>query len=294
MANILSERIAELRRERGLTQEQLGQPLGVSAQAVSKWEKGGAPDVELLPALADRLGVSIDALFGREGGVVEDIPERFCRYLSSQPEGKRLDTLCRAVYQCIQFIMPSGLWHEPIAYPEKCFVDADSTPTMMRSGLQLEEGIVFGVGSEEFSFMTLFPEPQKGWAAYFADKDLCRKLFAVLARDGSLELLEMLYSDKEHYLVPEVTAARLGRPREETASLFAAMHEVHLLRRLEMELESGMIYTYSINENYGYIPFMLITRCLLESDIAFYLQWIDRHAPLLRKPQDNIKEGKQS
>ena len=50
MANILSERIAELRRERGLTQEQLGQPLGVSAQAVSKWEKGGAPDVELLPA----------------------------------------------------------------------------------------------------------------------------------------------------------------------------------------------------------------------------------------------------
>lgn len=67
MANILSERIAELRRERGLTQEQLGQPLGVSAQAVSKWEKGGAPDVELLPALADQLGVTVDALFGREG-----------------------------------------------------------------------------------------------------------------------------------------------------------------------------------------------------------------------------------
>ena len=53
MANVLSERIAELRRARGLTQEQLGQLAGVSAQAVSKWEKGGAPDVELLPALAD-------------------------------------------------------------------------------------------------------------------------------------------------------------------------------------------------------------------------------------------------
>ena len=63
MANVLSERIAELRKARGLTQEQLGQLAGVSAQAVSKWEKGGAPDVELLPALADRLGVTI----GREG-----------------------------------------------------------------------------------------------------------------------------------------------------------------------------------------------------------------------------------
>ena len=56
MASLLSERIAELRRARNLTQEQLGQLVGVSAQAVSKWEKGGAPDVELLPALADRLG----------------------------------------------------------------------------------------------------------------------------------------------------------------------------------------------------------------------------------------------
>ena len=66
MADVLSGRIAELRKERGLTQEQLGQLVGVSAQAVSKWEKGGAPDVELLPALADRLGVTIDGLFGRE------------------------------------------------------------------------------------------------------------------------------------------------------------------------------------------------------------------------------------
>ena len=65
MAYILSERIAELRRERGLTQEQLGQPLGVSAQAVSKWEKGGAPDVELLPALAGWGSPSTPSLAGK-------------------------------------------------------------------------------------------------------------------------------------------------------------------------------------------------------------------------------------
>ena len=41
MSNVLSERIAQLRKDRGLTQEQLGQLVGVSAQAVSKWEKGG-------------------------------------------------------------------------------------------------------------------------------------------------------------------------------------------------------------------------------------------------------------
>ena len=39
MPSILSERIASLRKERGLTQEQLGKMVGVSYQAVGKWEK---------------------------------------------------------------------------------------------------------------------------------------------------------------------------------------------------------------------------------------------------------------
>ncbi|TNJ53764.1 helix-turn-helix transcriptional regulator [Paenibacillus hemerocallicola] len=38
---------------------------GVPPQAVSKWESGGSPDVDLLPVLADFFGVSIDILFGR-------------------------------------------------------------------------------------------------------------------------------------------------------------------------------------------------------------------------------------
>ena len=55
MPGVLSEHIASLRKERGLTQDQLGKMCGVSSQAVGKWEKGGAPDVELLPILAEQL-----------------------------------------------------------------------------------------------------------------------------------------------------------------------------------------------------------------------------------------------
>ena len=51
-----------------MTQEDLGRVVGISAQAVSRWECGGAPDVALLPAVADTLGVTVDALFGRETG----------------------------------------------------------------------------------------------------------------------------------------------------------------------------------------------------------------------------------
>lgn len=58
--------IMRLRKEHGLTQEQLANALGISYQAVSKWETGNScPDIATLPLLADLFSVSIDALFDR-------------------------------------------------------------------------------------------------------------------------------------------------------------------------------------------------------------------------------------
>ncbi|MBQ8953086.1 MAG: helix-turn-helix domain-containing protein [Clostridia bacterium] len=60
----MSSKIKQLRYRRSLTQEQLAEKLNVSPQAVSKWENAAAmPDIALLPALAEELGVSIDELF---------------------------------------------------------------------------------------------------------------------------------------------------------------------------------------------------------------------------------------
>lgn len=65
--------IANLRRERGLTQRELGELLAVSDRAVSKWERGaGLPDVSLLGDVADALGVSIETLLGGELAASDD------------------------------------------------------------------------------------------------------------------------------------------------------------------------------------------------------------------------------
>lgn len=60
--SVIGKQIKKYRTQKGLTQEQLGQLLGVTTQAVSKWERGGTPDAELLPDISQALGVSIDAL----------------------------------------------------------------------------------------------------------------------------------------------------------------------------------------------------------------------------------------
>ena len=61
----LGTKIRELRRRDGRTQETLAEALGVTPQAVSRWESGGSyPDMEIMPSIANYFGVTIDALFG--------------------------------------------------------------------------------------------------------------------------------------------------------------------------------------------------------------------------------------
>ena len=67
MLNNLSERIANYRKERGLTQEELAEKCSVTPQAVSKWENGlTSPDISLLPLLGEVFGCTTDELLGVE------------------------------------------------------------------------------------------------------------------------------------------------------------------------------------------------------------------------------------
>lgn len=71
---MLGKRIAQYRKEQGLTQEVLAQELGVTNQAVSKWELDqSCPDIQLLPQLADIFGITVDELFGREAKKQESV-----------------------------------------------------------------------------------------------------------------------------------------------------------------------------------------------------------------------------
>jgi transcriptional regulator with XRE-family HTH domain len=70
----LGETIRELRKRDGRTQEALATALGVTSQAVSRWESNGSyPDVETIPAIANYFHITIDELFGYNGEREEKI-----------------------------------------------------------------------------------------------------------------------------------------------------------------------------------------------------------------------------
>ena len=75
MNETIGNRIYKYRREKGLTQEELAEKLGVSSQAVSKWENDvSCPDISLLPQLCKILGITTDVLLTGESNEVRMLP----------------------------------------------------------------------------------------------------------------------------------------------------------------------------------------------------------------------------
>ncbi len=87
----IGNKIRELRKRRGITQEQLAEHIGVSFQAISKWENNIAlPDITMAPVLATYFGVSMDVLFDFSlkdiEAAVEAIVDEAVPFRESDPE----------------------------------------------------------------------------------------------------------------------------------------------------------------------------------------------------------------
>lgn len=103
----LSENIARLRHQQGLSQEELGQQLGVTRQTVSKWETGQtSPEVEKLTAMADLFEMSVDQLLGRE----EESSEVQEVWPASESSFRRY------YYPEYEYISPHTLWGLPLVH----------------------------------------------------------------------------------------------------------------------------------------------------------------------------------
>jgi len=105
MKEKLARNISIYRKEKGLTQEELAQKLGLTSQAVSKWENAQTmPDIALLPQLASILEVSIDKLFGYAAHnktitIYEDEYRTEGYYWGTEPN--------RACYQVLELMPPT-------------------------------------------------------------------------------------------------------------------------------------------------------------------------------------------
>ncbi len=104
----LGEKIKELRKRDGRKQEDLANALGVSNQAVSRWEKDGSyPDMEMIPAIANYFHVSIDELFGyhdKREEKIKVILEKATKTLTKQGFTMYQGNLSEDVGECVNML----------------------------------------------------------------------------------------------------------------------------------------------------------------------------------------------
>ena len=104
----LGTKIRELRRRDGRTQDNLAEALGVTAQAVSRWESGGSyPDMEMIPAIANYFHISIDELFGyhdEREEKIRSILENATKILEKQGFTVTKGSLSEDVGECVNML----------------------------------------------------------------------------------------------------------------------------------------------------------------------------------------------
>ena len=89
----IGKRISKYRKEKGLTQESLAERVGVSSQAVSKWENDAScPDISLLPQLCGELGITTDELLTGKSEKVQMLSEERRKPLEELTFRVRIDS----------------------------------------------------------------------------------------------------------------------------------------------------------------------------------------------------------
>ena len=201
-ATIFSTQLQKLRKAKGIRQEQLAQHLGVSTQAVSKWENGSYPDGDLLPKIAKFFDVSIDYLYGDEKETMR-FDERIMEYLDKK-EGttkrSRMDKMLEI--QWMSMGMGTNI-EEYFAMPK-----IEKTEEVTGSCIMTEDGFSYLRIREDLKYGFTVERPKEGYEAYVSDTQKLAEVFQLFGSEDALRILLLMMTLKRTECVRVSTVAK--------------------------------------------------------------------------------------
>lgn len=263
--NILGSMIQALRKDRGITQEELGKAIGVTAQAVSNWECGGMPDAGLLPDIANYFGVAIDYLYGRTDEVKENPGKEVLWDLYHTKREERFEKAyqyCWYIQQGLFDMEPEILTNtlqERIEIP-------DSTKTS--SVLLFEEGITYMRANRDVHNFFLMPRPEEGFLSKLSKPEQYEYFYSVLGKAGRMKVLFYIYSRKAKAFTSGRLAEQMGMSPKEAKEILEDLCSLNLIETIEIDVEEGDTTYYRAIEYYpdsvSLIPFLFASSDLIE------------------------------
>ena len=259
------------RIKKGLTQEKLGELLGVSSQAVSKWETTTCyPDAELLVPLANALDISLDALF-RNGQVTErDAALMIFSLMQKEKEregGKPFELIRRLCWGTIGATF--GIFEPTPA------VDG-------MSSVVSDDGFTEASCEPYAPFFSVFPEPENGWGEAIGDGEELRSVFAALGAPSVMKaLLFLLTKESEYLFEPSLLTKELGIDAGELDAVMSGLRTLGMVSGTPVVINGECRKLYYYHRNEKIIPLLLFAK-FIRYNAIFHFQSETRKKPLIR------------
>jgi len=276
--NNIGENIKRYRLAKGMTQEQLANIVGVSNQAVSKWEcDGSIPDGLLFVPISDALGVTTDNLFGRETAYEKDVYQGITKLIEQIPFetfGTKMEKAHEICWQTQKGLF--GGRHE--YYPDELKNQAYS------SYVTRDVGFTSISYRNDISFFSLFTEPAEGFDALKQYSEQFRELFESLGDEYVMKSFFIIYSKPRGYTFEkEVLAEECGIPGDRVDDVMAKLSFIAKPKEITINGEKRIVYT--ANQRHELVAvFVMVTEFFYALENQGYRFQADcRHKPYFTK-----------
>lgn len=268
--------ISELRKAKGVTQEELAKYVGVSAQAVSKWENGGVPDTELLPQIADFFEVSIDKLFGRCDSNINITAAIFEHIRKTKPDSeerfKAIFELCWDIERSI-FNFGGNVDAEILNGGKINDYELMNKPDDQQySSILSDHGFSrMGIANrlQYFLFVPEIKDKAKGLFdnidyiglfKYLSDKDIFNAFLLLFKRDSKKAFTENLF------------VKELDVDAEKTTEIIKVLLKYHLVKKTQIELDDEIKDVYTFFPTPSFVSLLIFAREIIDPphNFAFY------------------------
>lgn len=274
--------LQSLRKKQGVTQEQLANYLGVSPQAVSKWENGSYPEGDLLPKISDFFGVSISYLYGQEKEKISieqevlDVLQNIMEKHADEGKGGNNHPEYFEKMMDIAWAFQIGCWKNNRQYYNRAIPEKN---TRTASVITDDAGFSFFNLNTDNQFYTIVKEPEGGFYKHMKVDEL-RQFFQLLGTPGALEILfYMLSLNNSEYATASTIAKSTGLDINNVKDILkkASFYQCQsnpCFRSIEVKKTDGVdcAYGIEISSTCLFISLLMNAKVLINTPTGYQMQ----------------------
>ena len=275
----IGKNIASLRKQKGTKQEELATFVGVTPQAVSKWENGGVPDTELLPKIADFFGVSIDLLFGRNVTDYTDVKTALMKKIIDTPMEERYKVVFEYCWDMERALFGDDTIIKEIGYSLEALSD---------SGVRQYSQVItdFGITQMRLNkclrYFLLVPEPENSTDALLDGIDYV-SFFKDFSDKAVWDTCLLLYRREfRKAFTPGMLVKNLGFDYDKASQVLDILDKYNILHINEVEIDDEIHKVYQFIPNPAFVSMLIFAGEMINKPLNFVYNCDNRRKPLLK------------